>query len=54
MESRFAFGENWKRFVRGAGAGALRGAEEGLRRFLPDAEFAGRLVLDAGCGTGLH
>lgn len=54
MRSRFAFGENWERYVLVADDEALRGAEDGLRRFLHDDAFAGRVFIDAGCGSGLH
>jgi 2-polyprenyl-3-methyl-5-hydroxy-6-metoxy-1,4-benzoquinol methylase len=49
---RFAFGENWQRFLALLDDTRIRAAEESLRQMLP-VEWAGRTFLDVGCGSGL-
>ena len=50
-ESRFAFGKNWSRYLRGLDDAAIAEAETSLRNWLGD--ISGRRVIDVGCGSGL-
>lgn len=50
--NRFAFGENWARFLASLNDERIGVAEESLRTMLPGG-VAGRSVIDAGCGSGL-
>lgn len=52
-ELRFGFGENWTRFLQGAGEEQADRATADMRAVL-GGELAGRTVLDVGCGSGLH
>jgi 2-polyprenyl-3-methyl-5-hydroxy-6-metoxy-1,4-benzoquinol methylase len=52
-EGHFAFGDNWLSFVSTVDARSVQSAVENLARLLPAEEFAGRRVLDIGCGSGL-
>ena len=50
---RFAFGENWQRFLSLLDDDRIRQAEDSLRRMLEVADLAGKSFLDIGCGSGL-
>jgi 2-polyprenyl-6-hydroxyphenyl methylase/3-demethylubiquinone-9 3-methyltransferase len=50
---RFAFGENWQRFLSVLDDRRIRQAEESLRYMLEAPDLAGRSFLDIGCGSGL-
>jgi len=50
---RFAFGENWRRFLAILDDGRIRKAEDSLRRMLEVADLTGKSFLDIGCGSGL-
>jgi SAM-dependent methyltransferase len=50
---RFAFGENWQRFLSILDDTCIREAEGSLQRMLDVADLKGRSFLDAGCGSGL-
>ena len=50
---RFAFGENWRRFLRTLDESRIQEAEDALRRMLGAEDLDGRTFLDAGCGSGL-
>jgi 2-polyprenyl-3-methyl-5-hydroxy-6-metoxy-1,4-benzoquinol methylase len=50
---RFAFGENWRRFLSLLDEDRIRSAEDSLRRMLEVTDLAGRSFLDIGCGSGL-
>ena len=50
---RFAFGENWQRFLSLLDDDRIHQAEESLRRMLEVADLAGKSFLDIGCGSGL-
>lgn len=52
-ELRFAFGQNWLRFLDRVGDERIRAAEESLRAALREDDLHGRTFLDAGCGSGL-
>lgn len=52
-EVRFAFGENWSRFLSVLNEERIREAEESLRRMLPGVDLGGRRFLDIGSGSGL-
>jgi 2-polyprenyl-6-hydroxyphenyl methylase/3-demethylubiquinone-9 3-methyltransferase len=52
-EQRFAFGENWWRFLSSVDAERIRAAEDSLRRLLGEGAVEGRTVLDVGAGSGL-
>jgi len=50
---RFAFGENWRRFLRVLDEPRIRRAEESLKEMLRVETLEGRRFLDAGSGSGL-
>ncbi|MEK7405624.1 MAG: class I SAM-dependent methyltransferase [Acidobacteriota bacterium] len=50
---RFAFGENWARFLADLSAERIRTAEQSLRQMLAVESLGGRRFLDVGCGSGL-
>ena len=50
---RFAFGENWQRFLSILDDNRIRKAEESLRQMLEVPDLEGRSFLDVGCGSGL-
>jgi 2-polyprenyl-3-methyl-5-hydroxy-6-metoxy-1,4-benzoquinol methylase len=50
---RFAFGENWARFLSVLDDERVRQAEISLRALLELEDMKGRTFLDAGCGSGL-
>ena len=51
--ARFAFGENWSRFLRLLDDERIHEAEDSLRRILGVRDLAGLRFLDIGCGSGL-
>lgn len=50
---RFAFGDNWRRFLDVLDDERIAQAERSLEEWLGDDALAGRSFLDAGCGSGL-
>lgn len=50
---RFAFGENWRRFLSVLDEKRILRAEDSLRRMLEVADLRGKTFLDIGCGSGL-
>jgi len=50
---RFAFGENWQRFLSSLSDAQIRQAEESLRSLLGTERLDGRTFLDVGSGSGL-
>ena len=50
---RFAFGENWRRFLHVVGEARIAAAQDSLRRAVGSEGLEGRSVLDVGCGSGL-
>jgi 2-polyprenyl-6-hydroxyphenyl methylase/3-demethylubiquinone-9 3-methyltransferase len=50
---RFAFGENWSRFLRVLDEGRIRQAERSLQEMLEVGDLEGRSFLDVGSGSGL-
>ena len=50
---RFAFGENWRRFLSLLNEERILRAEESLRRMLDISGLRGKTFLDIGCGSGL-
>ena len=50
---RFAFGENWQRFLALVDETRVSRAEDSLRRMLEVADLHGKTFLDIGCGSGL-
>jgi 2-polyprenyl-3-methyl-5-hydroxy-6-metoxy-1,4-benzoquinol methylase len=50
---RFAFGENWQRFLSLLNESHIRNAENSLRRMLEVRDLSGKSFLDIGCGSGL-
>ncbi|MDB4917454.1 MAG: class SAM-dependent methyltransferase [Gemmatimonadetes bacterium] len=50
-ESHFAFGENWKSFLKTVDAEKVAMAEEGMRKLFPEGLTG--TFLDIGCGSGL-
>ena len=50
---RFAFGENWGRFLRSLNEARIAEAERSLRQMLELVSLEGRSFLDVGCGSGL-
>ena len=50
---RFAFGENWRRFLSGLGEEQIEHAENSLQEMLGTDSLQGKSFLDAGCGSGL-
>jgi 2-polyprenyl-6-hydroxyphenyl methylase/3-demethylubiquinone-9 3-methyltransferase len=50
---RFAFGENWRKFVDVISESRIVAAEQSLREMLQRESLAGRRFLDIGCGSGL-
>jgi 2-polyprenyl-6-hydroxyphenyl methylase/3-demethylubiquinone-9 3-methyltransferase len=52
-EDRFAFGRNWKRYVRSVGETEHRRAMESLAASMPNVDAHGASFLDIGCGSGL-
>lgn len=50
----FAFGENWKKFLRVLSDEHIHEAEKALSSFLGASDLTGRRFLDIGSGSGLH
>lgn len=50
---RFAFGENWQRFLSILDESRILKAEDSLRRMLEVSDLRGKTFLDIGCGSGL-
>jgi 2-polyprenyl-3-methyl-5-hydroxy-6-metoxy-1,4-benzoquinol methylase len=50
---RFAFGENWQRFLSILDESRIVRAENSLRRMLDVPDLRGQTFLDVGCGSGL-
>jgi 2-polyprenyl-6-hydroxyphenyl methylase/3-demethylubiquinone-9 3-methyltransferase len=50
---RFAFGSNWRDFLRTVDEERIRAAESSLRTMLGVEHLRGRSFLDVGCGSGL-
>jgi 2-polyprenyl-6-hydroxyphenyl methylase/3-demethylubiquinone-9 3-methyltransferase len=50
---RFAFGENWQRFLSLLDENRILSAEDSLRRMLEVPHLRGKTFLDIGCGSGL-
>lgn len=50
---RFAFGENWQRFLSLLNERRILNAEDSLRSMLEVADLQGKSFLDIGCGSGL-
>ena len=50
---RFAFGENWRRFLAILKEKHIQQAEDSLRRMLEISDLRGKTFLDVGCGSGL-
>lgn len=50
---RFAFGENWRRFLDVIGEGRIADAEASLHASLDLTSYGGKTFLDAGSGSGL-
>jgi 2-polyprenyl-6-hydroxyphenyl methylase/3-demethylubiquinone-9 3-methyltransferase len=50
---RFAFGENWQRFLSVLNENRILRAEDSLRRMLEVPDLRGKTFLDIGCGSGL-
>ncbi|HTQ57199.1 MAG TPA: class I SAM-dependent methyltransferase [Bryobacteraceae bacterium] len=51
--ARFAFGDNWRRFLSNLHEDRILKAEESLRRMLEVTDLQGSTFLDVGCGSGL-
>jgi 2-polyprenyl-3-methyl-5-hydroxy-6-metoxy-1,4-benzoquinol methylase len=52
-EKRFAFGKNWRSFLRLLSEERIVEAEKSLRAMLETESLSGRSFLDVGCGSGL-
>ena len=50
---RFAFGENWRRFLLLLDETRIANAEDSLRRMLDVSDLRGKTFVDVGCGSGL-
>ncbi|HLY17753.1 MAG TPA: class I SAM-dependent methyltransferase [Bryobacteraceae bacterium] len=50
---RFAFGENWRRFLSVLDESRILSAESSLRGMLEVSDLGGKSFLDVGCGSGL-
>jgi 2-polyprenyl-6-hydroxyphenyl methylase/3-demethylubiquinone-9 3-methyltransferase len=50
---RFAFGENWQRFLSILDESRIVRAQDSLRRMLDVSDLTGKTFLDIGCGSGL-
>lgn len=50
---RFAFGENWRRFLDDIDTARVHSAEQSLRSMLDMPDLRGQRFLDIGCGSGL-
>lgn len=52
-EPHFAFGKNWRAFLRGLNEERIAGAEASLKQFLGMDDLEGKTFLDIGSGSGL-
>jgi len=52
-ELRFSFGENWLRFLRTINDVSISEAQVSVTNAVGTSELAGKMFLDAGCGSGL-
>src|SRR5688500_16050251 len=52
-DARFAFGANWRRFLRLVNEDRIAAAERSLREMLAVESLSGLRFLDVGCGSGL-
>jgi len=52
-EKRFAFGKNWRNFIRLVDDERVKAAEDSLRGMLAMQDLSSRTFLDIGCGSGL-
>lgn len=52
-EPHFAFGKNWRAFLRGLNEDRIAGAEASLKQFLGMDDLEGKTFLDIGSGSGL-
>ncbi len=52
-DKRFAFGENWQRFLAVVDEDRIREAEQSLCSMLRVRDLSGKQFLDVGCGSGL-
>ena len=52
-ELRFAFGKNWSRFLRTVNDVSIAEATTSVANTLGASDLAGKIFLDAGCGSGL-
>jgi 2-polyprenyl-3-methyl-5-hydroxy-6-metoxy-1,4-benzoquinol methylase len=52
-QRRFAFGENWARFLNAVDEARITEAEQSLQSMLELEQLDGRTFLDVGCGSGL-
>jgi 2-polyprenyl-3-methyl-5-hydroxy-6-metoxy-1,4-benzoquinol methylase len=50
---RFAFGENWRRFLEALDEDRIRQAERSVTELLGVSDLRGKSFLDVGCGSGL-
>ena len=50
---RFAFGENWQRFLKSVNKSRIEEAERSLQSMLESNDLAEKTLLDIGCGSGL-
>ncbi|WP_455201305.1 class I SAM-dependent methyltransferase [Kaarinaea lacus] len=50
---RFAFGKNWKKYVRLVSDDRLQSAMDSLKHMLNEESLAGKTFVDVGCGSGL-
>jgi len=53
VSERFAFGENWSRFLESVDDARIREAEAGLSEMLGTGDLSGKRFLDIGSGSGL-
>lgn len=53
-ETHFEFGRNWAEYAKKVGEVEIYEAVSGLSRLLDSESLAGKVLLDIGCGSGLH
>ncbi|MDR1452313.1 MAG: methyltransferase domain-containing protein [Helicobacteraceae bacterium] len=51
---RFAFGDNWAKFLRSLNEDRIKEAQKDLQKMLEIDSLTGKRFLDAGCGSGIH
>jgi 2-polyprenyl-6-hydroxyphenyl methylase/3-demethylubiquinone-9 3-methyltransferase len=54
LETRYAFGENWKRFLARISERHIQQAVKDIQDFFGMETFSGRSFLDVGSGSGIH